>query len=140
MGTGGAPMAGTAPGGTGAAPALNAPFAGGMAGDPNAPLTPTPDLDSIIAGLEKGKDKKALAAAYATRGYERMTDENAGARVKYRKALEDYRVALKNDPTNEKASKNKEVIENIYRDMGRPIPGEETAGGAGTTPPGPKAK
>lgn len=113
-------------------PKMNAPFAGGAAGpmmgggDPNAPLTATPDMDKKIDGLKSG-DKKSLAAAYADRGYARMTDQDAGAKVKYRKALEDFRAALQNDPGNAKAKENKEMIESIYQQMGRPVPGEEGA-------------
>ena len=99
-----------------------APFAGG---DAQAPLTPTPDLDKKVADAEKSGDKKALAAALATRGTFRMTDDKAGARVKYRKALDDYRAALAADPKNADALKNKKQIEDIYTMMGRPIPGAE---------------
>ena len=85
-------------------------------------LTPTPELDARIAKLEKGKDKKALAAAYADRGYAHMTDSAASPRVMYRAALKDFRKALKVDPTNQKAKANSALIESIYRQMGRPIP------------------
>lgn len=89
-------------------------------------LTPTPQLDSKIAALEKsGKDKKALAAVYAERGYERMTDNNAAPRLKYRAALGDFRRALKLDPANTKAKQNVALIEGIYKSMGRPVPGSE---------------
>ena len=112
-----------------AAPPLNpnAPFAGGMDGDPNAPLTPTPDMDKKIVDLQTG-DKKALAAALADRGFARMTDENAGRKLKYREALTDFNAALKADPTNAKARENKDTIESIYTSMGRPIPGTEGDG------------
>ena len=100
-----------------------APFAGG--GDAAAPLTPTPDLDKKVADAEKGSDKKALAAALAVRGTFRMNDDKAGAKVKYRAALDDYRKALAADPKNEEASKSKKMIEDIYTSMGRPIPGAE---------------
>jgi hypothetical protein len=100
-----------------------APFAGMAA--PTNPLTPTPDLDSAIAAADKGTDKKAIAAAYAARGTFRMNDEKAGARVKYRAALEDYRKSLKADPANAEAKTNKKMIEDIYRSMGRPVPGED---------------
>jgi Spy/CpxP family protein refolding chaperone len=114
-------------------------------GDPMAPLTPTPELDQKIADAEKGADKKAVAAAYAARGTFRMNDDNAGQRVKYREALADYRKALAADPANAEAKQNKEMIESIYRSMGRPIPGEEDAKGAGAggakpAPPGPAKK
>ncbi len=125
---GGAPSspAGAAPA-TGAAQAM--PPIAGMGGDPSAPLTATPDKDKAIADLEAGDggDKKKLAEAYADRGYSRMTDDAAGPRVKYRAALDDFRKALQFDPLNAKAKTNKEMIEKIYRDMGRPIPGEEGA-------------
>jgi hypothetical protein len=105
-----------------------APFAGGggegMAAA-TAPLTPTPDLDTKIAEAEKASDKKATAVAYATRGTFRMNDDKAGAKVKYRAALDDYRKALSLDPENAEAKDNKAMIESIYKSMGRPVPGEE---------------
>ena len=89
-------------------------------------LTSTPKLDGRIATLEKsGKDKKALAAVYAERGYARMTDNNAAPRVKYRAALGDFRRALTLDPANAKAKQNVALIEGIYKSMGRPIPNNE---------------
>lgn len=91
-----------------------------------APLTKTPDLDKKIADAEKSKDKAKIAAAYAGRGTFRMNDAAAGAKVKYRAALEDYRKALAADPTNAEAAQNKQEIESIYTSMGRPIPGEES--------------
>ena len=100
-----------------------APFAGGA--DAQAPLTPTPELDMKIEKAGKAGDEKALAAALAERGTFRMNDDNAGAKVKYRAALDDYRKALEADPKNEDAIKNKKMIEDIYTSMGRPIPGAE---------------
>ncbi|MDX1933690.1 MAG: hypothetical protein SFU56_13920 [Capsulimonadales bacterium] len=90
----------------------------------SAPLTKTPELDQKIADAEKGKDKKKIAAAYAERGTFRMNDDAAGARVKYRAALEDYRKAQAADPGNAEAAGNKKMIEDIYKSMGRPVPGE----------------
>ncbi|MBC8142221.1 MAG: hypothetical protein H7Y38_12355, partial [Armatimonadetes bacterium] len=105
-----------------------APMMGG--GDPMAPVTPTPELDAAIAKAEAGTDKKAIAVAYAKRGYARMTDDNAGQRVKYRVALDDFRAALKNDPANKEAKQYKATIEEIYTSMGRPVPGTEPPGPA----------
>ena len=51
-----------------------------------------------------------------------MNDANAGARIKYRMALLDYRAALLADPTNAEAKQNKDLIEGIYKEMKRPIP------------------
>lgn len=95
----------------------------GMSVGTGGSLTPTPQLDAKIASLQKsGKDKKALAAAYADRGDKRMMDDPAAPRVKYRAALQDYRSALKYDPSNVQAKANKAILEAIYRKMGRPIP------------------
>jgi hypothetical protein len=99
-----------------------APFAGGMGGDPNAPLSASPELDKKIVEAEKSKDKKAISAAYTERGAARMYDEKAGQRTKYRAALEDFRKALAADPTNKDAKASKETIESIYTSMGRPVP------------------
>ena len=114
------------PSAAGGAPAMlgggNAPFAGGMGGDPNAPLSPSPELDKKVADAEKSKDKKAISAAYTERGAARMYDEKAGARTKYKGALEDFRKALVADPTNKDAKASKDTIESIYTSMGRPIP------------------
>ncbi len=104
------------------------PMMGG--GDPMAPLTPTPTLDTAIKKAEAGTNKKATAAAYAKRGYARMTDDNAGQRIKYRVALDDFRAALKNDPANKEAKQYKATIEEIYTSMGRPVPGSEPPGPA----------
>jgi hypothetical protein len=93
-----------------------------------APLTKTPELDKKIADAEKSTDKAKIAAAYAERGTFRMNDAAAGAKVKYRAALDDYRKALAADPTNAEAAQNKQEIESIYTSMGRPIPGEEDKG------------
>lgn len=51
-----------------------------------------------------------------------MVADSLDAKVKYRRALELYREALKLDPENKEAGNNKDMIERIYRQMGRPIP------------------
>jgi hypothetical protein len=104
-----------------------APFAGGGSAGADAPLSPTPELDKKIEETEAGKDKKAAAAALAARGTFRMNDDKAGAKVKYRAALDDYRKALALDPENKEAKSSKEMIESIYKSMGRPVPGEEAS-------------
>ena len=103
--------------------------------DPNAPtppkggmqlagmsLTPTPELDEAITKAEADKDKTKIAAAYADRGYARMNDNAASPKIKYRKALADFRDALAMDPKNEKAIKAKKMIEDIYAQMHIPVP------------------
>jgi hypothetical protein len=94
------------------------------AGKADMPL-PTPDIDAKIAKLTKsGGKNKDLAELYAKRGSMRMMDTVASPRIKYRAALKDYRQALKFDPANKLAKSNKDLIEGIYKSMGRPVPGD----------------
>ena len=89
-----------------------------------ASLTPTPDLDSKIAQLQKsGGSKKTLSVLYTKRGMERMMDGQASPHIKYPAALQDFRKAVKLDPANTEAVNSKNLIESIYRSMGRSIPG-----------------
>jgi hypothetical protein len=90
-----------------------------------ADLTPTPELDDAIAHAEKDGDKAKIGAAYADRGYVRMNDDAAGPKIKYRKALSDFKKALTADPKNEKATKAKKAIEDVYASMGMPVPDVE---------------
>lgn len=91
----------------------------------------------VLAGLEKtysaakAKSLKApkdtkLKASYvkATLALadEEMTSPALAARVKYKKALGHYREVRKVDPKNAKAKENIDLIEGIYKQMGRPIP------------------
>ena len=86
-------------------------------------LTPTPTLDAEIKDVEKhGGSKKVLAELYTQRGDARMMDSQASPHLKYTAALSDYRKALKLDPANKTAANNKQLIEGVYRGMGRPIP------------------
>lgn len=102
------------------------PMAGGpMMADPMAPLTPTPELDTAIKDAEKSGDKKKIGAAYTKRGIFRMTDNKAGARMKYRAALSDLRKALAAVPDQAEAKQAKEQIESIYTSMGRPVPTDD---------------
>ena len=123
--------------GTPGAPPLSGMAGGmpmmGMGGDPNAPMTPTPDLDTKIADATKSGAKPAIAAAYAERGTYRMNDANGGARIKYRMALMDYREALKADPTNAGGAEEQGF------DRGHLQADEATDSGVGflPSPPGP---
>lgn len=105
------------------------PMAGGgpMIGNasPTAPLTKTPTLDKAVADAVKSGDKTKISAAYTARGNFRQNDEAAGARVKYRAALSDFRKALAADPKNADALKYKKNIEDIYNSMGRPVPTDD---------------
>jgi hypothetical protein len=77
---------------------------------------------------EAGDDQRqALLHAYVEFGdymqYESPVSPRQG---KYHRALVEYRHALALDPTNEKVLGEIAQIEDIYRSMGRPIPGEES--------------
>lgn len=86
-------------------------------------LTPTADLDARIAAATKaGTSKTKLAALYDARGDARMLDSQASPHIKYRAALEDFRLALSLDHANKDAATNKALIEAIYKGLGLPIP------------------
>ena len=66
--------------------------------------------------------KAKYVAATARLGSANMMSETLDRKVKYKVALKYYREALKVDPKNEESLKNKELIESIYKQMGRPVP------------------
>lgn len=66
--------------------------------------------------------KKKYVVATVKLGTATMMSEKIDRKFKYVGALRLYREALKVDPTNVEAMKNKDLIESIYRDMKRPIP------------------
>jgi tetratricopeptide (TPR) repeat protein len=85
--------------------------------------------DEAIALLESANKakpapelNKALASAWMAKADASMYDPAAPPRVKYPTALRAYREALKYDKDNQKAKKNIVTIEDIYKQMGRPIP------------------
>lgn len=66
--------------------------------------------------------KTKYVAATVQFGTANMMSETLDRKVKYKEALKYYKVALKLDPKNAEALSNKEMIEGIYKQMGRPIP------------------
>lgn len=77
------------------------------------------------AYAKKPKDaaaKKAFVSATVKFGTATMMTDTLPPRQKYGGALRLYREALKLDPKNAEALKNKKMIEDIYRSMGREIP------------------
>jgi hypothetical protein len=103
---------------------MTPPMMGGMP-DMSAPLTPTPEMDKEVADANGSGDKKRIAAAYTKRGLFRMNDAKAGTRVKYRASLSDLRKALAAEPGNSEAAAAKKQIEDIYAQLGRPVPTED---------------
>ncbi|MFZ1731785.1 MAG: hypothetical protein WBQ23_15915 [Bacteroidota bacterium] len=79
-----------------------------------------------VEDAKKQGDKAQLTQAYITFGdymqYESSVSPREG---KYHRALVEYRKALELDPSNQKVVSEITQIEDIYRSMGRPIPGQE---------------
>ena len=109
----------------------NAPFAGGGAGAKIAEKDP--EVEKLIAAavtLEKAckakpkdaKLKAKTAEAYYQAGHKCMLSPMLSPRGKYRGALVQFRKALSIDATHKKAAEEKKMIEDIYKQMGKPIP------------------
>ena len=83
-----------------------------------------------IATLEpalKAKPKsveiaKALSEAYTGKGDVVMNDAALPPRQKYPDALRAFRKAVELDKNNAKAKQSIDMIEGIYKQMGRPVP------------------
>jgi tetratricopeptide (TPR) repeat protein len=76
--------------------------------------------------LKKPKDatlKRKMAEAHAQMGQSVMFDPNLPPMRKYPAALNHFRQALKMDPKNRTALRYKKEIEDVYKGMGRPVPG-----------------
>ena len=99
----------------------------GAAAAPDKPPVATPELDEKIEKAEakaraagaSAADKQAAAAARMARGnfYYNAQDTRL-----YRYALGDFRRALRYEPGNAEAKEKIEMIESIYRSLGRPVP------------------
>jgi hypothetical protein len=81
------------------------------------------DYDTAKAAYAKDpKTKDVYVTATVKYGTATMLADSLTPKEKYPGALKLYREALKLDPKNEEATKNKTMIEDIYKQMGRPIP------------------
>jgi tetratricopeptide (TPR) repeat protein len=81
---------------------------------------------SKAAFLKKPKDakvKKSYIDSTVSFGTITMNSPLLSPKDKYPKALNLYREALKIDPKNAVALNNKKMIEDIYKSMGRKVPG-----------------
>ncbi len=67
-------------------------------------------------------EKVSLIAAYLNFGNYMMFESSVPPRQKYRPALKAYNAVLALQPDNPEAAKNKKTIEDIYTQMGLPIP------------------
>jgi hypothetical protein len=104
------------------------PFAGGGQSETDPAVE---KLAAAAAKLEKqskakpkdAKLKAKVAEAYYQAGHTMMVSESLSFRVKYRGALKHFRTALKYNSKHPKALAEKKLIEDIYKQMGRPVPG-----------------
>jgi hypothetical protein len=84
-------------------------------------------IDALEAKFKDNADDKTkaeLVKAYVDFANYMTYDSPVSPRLKYRPALKAYNQALKLDAKNEDALKNKKQIEDIYTQMGMPIPKE----------------
>jgi tetratricopeptide (TPR) repeat protein len=116
----------SAPVGAGAQPGGGMPpmMTGG-----SKPSPPTVALEKKAQQLEaqykkqpNPKLKLQVAEAEYQKGHALMTDQALSPRLKYRQALAALRQALKLNPNHKQAKADRDMIESIYRQMGRPIP------------------
>ncbi len=68
------------------------------------------------------KAKKRFVAAGVKFGHESMMSSVLDRKLKYKQALTVYREVLKVDPKNPVAKQESELIINIYKSLGRPVP------------------
>lgn len=78
-------------------------------------------------GDQSAQNKTALVKAYVSfADYMQYESPVSPRQGKYHRALVEYRNALALEPGSEKIAGEIKQIEDIYRSMGRPVPGEES--------------
>jgi len=99
------------------------PKAGGAAAAPKYDEAKLKALEAKLAKSPKdAKLKMEVAEASYQVGAGLMYNENLPPMMKYRPALKHFRRALELNPKHVKAAGDKKTIEDIYKQMGRPIP------------------
>jgi tetratricopeptide (TPR) repeat protein len=99
----------------------------GLALDENTKLAIEQDskAKALYAKIDEATakgEKVAVIAAYLNFGNYMMFESQVPPRQKYRPALRAYNKTLELQPDNPEALKNKKTIEDIYTQMGLPIP------------------
>jgi hypothetical protein len=98
-----------------------------------APNAKDPAVDKLVTAAKAAGMKSkaapgnsalraAAGEAYYKAGHEMMVSAKLNRKVKYRGALRLFREALRVDPAQRQAAGEKQLLEDIYRSMGRPIP------------------
>ena len=116
-------------------PGATTPPEGGPVAEPAKPATNTPTMTVAQANqnykaaeaayLKTPKNaarKKSFAEAAAQLGRSTMLDQSIPPARRYPAALRHYRKALSLDPKNKVALADKKQIEDVYKQMGRPVP------------------
>ncbi len=80
------------------------------------------DADAKFSQTKSEADKKTCIQKQMTAANYLMFEANISPKKKYRPALQRYRRVLEIDPNNKEAAENKKQIEDIYQQMGMPIP------------------
>src|SRR5579863_3230034 len=107
--------------------ALTLSFAFAGPADDAQKLVKDGKYDEAITLLEKADAKdpaitKGLVQAHMAKADYFMNNDQLPPRTRYTTALREYRKVLVYDKTNKKAQDNIQLIEGIYKSMGRPIP------------------
>lgn len=112
--------AGCNPPATSGGPGAGSP-AGAQAGKPTE--VGVQDLEAKLkANPGDAALKQQTAEANYQLGHSMMLDPDLQPRVKYRGALKYFRRAMELNPKHEQAASERKTIEDIYTQMGRPIP------------------
>jgi hypothetical protein len=81
------------------------------------------ELEAKLAKTPKNaKLKSEVAEAHFQVGHAMMVNDSLPPRVKYPGALKHFRHALALNPKHTKAAEERKMIEDIYKQMGRPVP------------------
>jgi|SRR6266498_3823861 len=80
------------------------------------------DADAKYQKTKSDADKKVCIEKQMDAANFMMLEANLSPKKKYRTALKRYRRVLELDPKNDEAAQNKKMIEDIYQQMGMPIP------------------
>jgi tetratricopeptide (TPR) repeat protein len=80
------------------------------------------DFDKVYEKNKSEANKKEFIEKHIAAGIYLTYEANLNPKEKYGPALKHFRKVLEVDPQNKEALQNKEQIESIYEQMGRPIP------------------
>jgi len=80
------------------------------------------DFDKVYEKNKNETNKKQFIDKHLAAGLYLMYEAKLNPTEKYGPALKHFNKVLEADPNNQEAKQNKQMIEDIYNQMGRPIP------------------